>query len=309
MNTKSMQKKVCYGTVPPIITPVNDKEKVDEAGFRALLRYCVDSGMHGIFVAGSNGECMALTQAERDRAISIALDECRGAVPVVAGVMDTSTTRVIENVKRLEQMGGEYAVITPVFYARHASPAETVRHFETISRQTNAKLIIYNIPMFTGCMLKPETIFELAKIDKVVGYKDSGGSLPDFLSCIEHFKNTDFFLLQGTANLGAVSMLAGGDGYVPSLAPVFPALYNGVYEHARNGDTERLFAWNDVMMQAQKLLGMGANATSVTKYAISLLGHTDPRVIEPSLPLTDAEEQRIEEHIVRVNHAIQKLKE
>ena len=248
--------KILHGAVPPIITPVDEKERVDEAGFRQLLRWCIDSGLHGIFVAGSNGECMALTQRERERAISIALEECCGKVPVVAGVMDTSTTRVIENIKRFEQMGGEYAVVTPVFYARHATPQETLRHFEIIARQTNAKLIIYNIPMFTGCMLRPETIFELAKIDHVVGYKDSGGSLPDFLSCISHFRNTDFSLLQGTASLGAVSILAGGDGYVPSLAPVFPALYTGVYSLACQGEVDALFTWNEVLHQAQKLLGM-----------------------------------------------------
>lgn len=305
---EARRKKACYGTVPPIITPVDHNERVDEAGFRSLLRYCMDAGIHGIFVAGSNGECMALTQKERDRAIAIALDECRGRVPVVSGVMDTSTMRVVENIKKLEQMGGEYAVITPVFYARHASPQETIRHFEEISKQTSAKLVIYNIPMFTGCMLRPETIFELAKIDKVVGYKDSGGSLPDFLSCVEHFKGSDFFLLQGTANLGAVSMLAGGDGYVPSLAPVFPELYNGVYDAACSDNSEQTFAWNKVLCHAQKLLSMGTNATSVTKYAISLKGYTDSRVIAPSLPLEEEEKVRIANHIAKINEEIRQLR-
>ena len=142
-------KQKLFGVVPPIITPVDEYERVDEKGLRLLIDHCIDHGIHGIFVCGSNGECMALTQAERDRAIRIALDECAGRVPVIAGVMDSSTKRVIENVKRFEDMGGQTAVVTPVFYARHAAPDETVRHFEDISAATEADLMIYNIPMFT----------------------------------------------------------------------------------------------------------------------------------------------------------------
>ena len=112
--------KEIVGVIPPVITPLDSDERVDEKAFRRLISHCIESGIHGIFVAGSNGECMALTQKERDRAIWIALEETGGRVPVIAGVMDSSTKRVIENVKRLEQMGGTVAVVTPVFYARHA---------------------------------------------------------------------------------------------------------------------------------------------------------------------------------------------
>ena len=88
--------KKYIGVIPPIITPVDEHENVDEKGFRKLISHCIENGIHGIFVAGSNGECLALTQAERDRAIKIAIDETAGRVPVMAGVMDSSTRRVIE---------------------------------------------------------------------------------------------------------------------------------------------------------------------------------------------------------------------
>ena len=61
-------KQKLFGVVPPIITPVDEYERVDEKGLRLLIDHCIDHGIHGIFVCGSNGECMALTQAERDRA-------------------------------------------------------------------------------------------------------------------------------------------------------------------------------------------------------------------------------------------------
>ncbi|MCR4712022.1 MAG: dihydrodipicolinate synthase family protein, partial [Clostridia bacterium] len=86
-----------HGIIPPIITPVDKYENVDEEGYRQLLEYCIEGGLHGILVCGTNGETMALTQKERNNAIRITVDQVNGRIPVMAGCMDTSTRRVIEN--------------------------------------------------------------------------------------------------------------------------------------------------------------------------------------------------------------------
>ena len=86
--------KKYHGIIPPIITPVDTRENVDESGYRQLLEYCVQGGLHGILVAGTNGETMALTQKERTRAIRITLEQINGRIPVMAGCMDPSPRRV-----------------------------------------------------------------------------------------------------------------------------------------------------------------------------------------------------------------------
>lgn len=292
------------GVIPPVVTPVDEHENVDEAGFRKLISHCIVNGIHGIFVAGSNGECLALTQEQRDRAIRIAIDETAGRVPVMAGTMDSSTRRVIENTKRLEQMGGTCAVITPVFYARHATQDETVRHFEAIARATSIDLMIYNIPPFTGQLLKPETIFTIAKIDRVVGYKDTSGQFPDFLRCLAHFKGTDFCLHQGATNLAVPSMLLGADGYIPSLAPLFPIPHLKVCDYGRAGDIAKTVFWGEILHQACTLYGMSKSQTSSTKYALSKLGFFDKRAILPTEPILAAEEAMIDKRIAEVEAMI-----
>jgi 4-hydroxy-tetrahydrodipicolinate synthase len=296
--------KKYIGVIPPIITPVDEQENVDEKGFRKLLSHCVKHGIHGIFVAGSNGETLGLTQAERDRAIKIALDEVAGRIPVMSGVMDSSTRRVIENIKRLEQMGGEVAVVTPVFYARHATQDETVRHFEEIARNTNIPLMIYNIPPFTGQTLKAETVFKIAEIDKVIGYKDTSGNFPDFIKCLDHFAGTDFVLLQGATNLAAASMLLGGDGYIPSMAPLFPEPFIKMYEYARQGDIEKTMHYNKIISETSSIWPMAKSQTASTKYALSKLGFIDKRVIRPTEPIVPEEEERIDRKIAAISRQI-----
>lgn len=288
--------KKLFGVIPPIITPVDDHERVDEKSLRLLIHHCIETGIHGIFVAGSNGECMALTQEERDRAIRITLDEVAGRVPVIAGVMDASTIRVIENIKRFEQMGGTIAVVTPVFYARHATQMETVRHFEEISKHTSVDLMIYNIPPFTGQTLYAKTIFEIARIDKVIGYKDTSGLLPEFIKCLRHFEGTDFILLQGATNLAAASLLMGADGYIPSLAPLFPRPYIALYEAAAAGNLDEVEKWSKVVENTCSIYDMAKSQTASTKYALSKLGIPD-RVIRPTEPITQSEKEQIDQKI------------
>ena len=289
--------KEIIGVIPPIITPIDQHEKVDEKGLRLLIDHCIEHGIHGIFVCGSNGECMSLTQEQRDRAIKIALDECAGRVPVIAGCMDSSTQRVIENIKRLEDMGGKTAVVTPVFYARHATQEETVRHFEEISKQTSADLMIYNIPPFTGQNLTADTIIKISQIDKVIGVKDTSGNFPAFIKLLNHFRGTDFLVHQGATNLAVPSMLMGADGYIPSLAPLFPKAHLKLYEYGKAGDIENTIKWGAIVDEICKLYPMAKSQTASTKYAMSKLGFVDKRVCQPTEPITADEMKRIDAHI------------
>lgn len=302
-----MNKKY-YGVIPPIITPITEKETVDEDGFRQLIDYCIDGGLHGLFVAGSNGECMALTQKERNNAIRIMLDQVNGRVPVLAGVMDTSTRRVIDNIKALEQMGGTCAVVTPVFYDRHTSQDETVRHFEQILKETNIDLVLYNIPLFTGQKLTGATALKIAALDdRVAGYKDSGGSFPDFIPVLEKHRDTPFCVLQGVTALAMASVLLGADGFVPAMATAFPQLFAASYEAAKNKDCDAAWKYNCLIRETSKILGMTKNATAAAKYAVSLRGFTRKEVIMPQDAISPAEEDAIRNKVAEIDQMVAEL--
>jgi 4-hydroxy-tetrahydrodipicolinate synthase len=301
-------KKLYHGIIPPIITPVDKDENVDEQGFRSLIDYCIDGGLHGLFVAGTNGETMSLTQSERNRAIKICLDQVNGRVPVIAGVMDTSTRRVIENIKALEDMGGTCAAVTSVFYDRHTSQDETVRHFEKILQETSVDLIIYNIPPFTGLKLNAATVIKIAELDKrVAAYKDSSGSYAEFMQVLAKYKDTPFSVMQGVTGVAMSALLMGADGFVPALGPAFPQLFAAAYEAGKSGDVKLAWEYNEVIRESSKILGMTRNATAATKYAISLLGFTDKRVMMPQDTIMPEEEEKIKEKYNEILTMTEKL--
>ena len=83
-----------HGIIRPIISPVKSDGSIDVEGCKAILDYCIEGGLRGIFVAGTNGETMALTQKERNKIIGVTLYHVRNRVPVIAGSMDSRTKMI-----------------------------------------------------------------------------------------------------------------------------------------------------------------------------------------------------------------------
>ena len=42
------------GIIPPIITPINAQEEIDEAKLRKQVDFVIEGGVHGILAFGSN---------------------------------------------------------------------------------------------------------------------------------------------------------------------------------------------------------------------------------------------------------------
>ncbi|MCO7122671.1 dihydrodipicolinate synthase family protein [Ihubacter massiliensis] len=301
-------KKTYQGIIPPIISPIDEKENIDDEGYSALLEYCIENGLHGIFVAGTNGETMALTQKQREHIIDLTLKQVKGRVPVIAGVMDTSTRRVIENIKELESLGGTCAAVTSIFYDRHTSQDETIRHFEKILTETDVDLVIYNIPSFTGIRLTAETVMKIAVLDdRVVAYKDSSGAYGDFMKVLSKYEDTPFSVMQGVTPQALSAVLMGADGFVPALAPAFPKMFVSAYEAARDKNVELTKQYNRLIMESSKILGMTANATAAAKFAISLRGFNDKRVIFPQDTILREEEENIRKKFEEIEAAYQAI--
>ena len=81
------------GIFAPTVTPLDEKERVDERGFVKQLNRLIDNGIHGIYLLGSSGEFTTLTNAEREHAMDIATKTVAERVPIICCVMDTSTHR------------------------------------------------------------------------------------------------------------------------------------------------------------------------------------------------------------------------
>ena len=96
----AQSERQCVGVIVPVITPVDQDEKVDEKAFRAVIKRCLDAGADGIFAGGSSGMGPLLTRSQWQRAMEIAKDQTSGHI-LMGGVMATSTSRALEQIQVL----------------------------------------------------------------------------------------------------------------------------------------------------------------------------------------------------------------
>ncbi|WP_313900590.1 dihydrodipicolinate synthase family protein [Brevibacterium aurantiacum] len=101
-----------HGIIPPLLTPRTESGELDREGTSALVDHLVDSGVHGIFVLGSSGEVPYLTASERDQVLETALEAANGRVPILVGISEQTTGRVLDEADRLLSIGGDAAVVT-----------------------------------------------------------------------------------------------------------------------------------------------------------------------------------------------------
>ena len=74
------------GVLLPVITPFDEKIRVDEQMMRQLVDFHIKAGVQGLFVLGSTGQGPAMTIEERKQTAAVALDQAKSRVPVIIHV-------------------------------------------------------------------------------------------------------------------------------------------------------------------------------------------------------------------------------
>jgi len=271
------------GIIPAMVTPLDGNEEIDEAGIRELINYLVESGVHGIFVCGSQGESYALTEDEKRRVIEVTVDEVNGRVPVYAGTGAVTTKATIRLSRYAVDAGADAVTIVTPYFIR-PSQDELYTHYRRIAESVDSPVLIYNNPGRTNVNLEAETVKKLAEIDNIVGIKDSSGDLTLTAQYIMECPS-DFAVLAGRDSLILATLLYGGKGAVAATANVAPKLVVNIYESFIHGDLEKARELQFKLLPLRLAFSLGTFPV-VVKEAMNLLGRPSGPAKSPvsSLP-------------------------
>ena len=282
-----------HGVVVPIITPVDAEDRVDEHAFRQVIRYLIDAGVHGLFIGGSAGEGPLFTSAEWERMMVIALNETAGALPLLGGVMETSTQRAIEKIKILRDIGYRYYAISPTFYLTLHADTEHLRLFGACKAAVpEMEMVVYNIPSCTHSTIAVETFLEMARRGWLRYCKESSGNPELLLPLIEQGRELGMRVLVGEERLMYDGLLAGGVGMVPVGANYEPKSYVQFYEAALRRDEEELARLVNRLRYVCTTLTGGTSWLAGIKYALSQRGIGNGKPLSPLEP-TDNERRAL----------------
>lgn len=281
---------VFKGIVPALITPMTRDEEIDEAGLRVLVDRLIDAGVHGLFVLGTNGEFISLSEKEKLRVARIAVEQSRGRVPVIAGTGAYATREVIElNHKMQEQGVDAVSVITPYFNG--ATQPELYQHYERIARSTPLPVMLYTIPAKTGITLNIDTVRRLSDIPNIRGIKDSGGDFDRLLQLI-NLRRDDFAVFTGTDSMILWTLIAGGDGAVAATTNAVPSVVMSIWNNFQKGDIAAARKAQEALRPLRDAFALGTLPV-VLKTAADMLGMPAGPARSPAQPLDDASRERL----------------
>lgn len=290
-----------HGIIPPMCTPLTDDGAVDLASVATLVEHLIGGGVHGIFALGSTGEFACLTGAQRHELLAATVAAARGRVPVLAGILDTSTARCVENGLAARAAGADALVLAPVFYFR-ASQAELIDLFRAVHAQVGLPLIAYDVPGAVNTKLECDTLVRLASEGVIAGVKDSSGATEGFRRVLMATRGLSFRAFTGSELIVDACLRMGAHGSVPGLGNIFPAEYVQVYNLARAGDwdaaaalQERLLAcFYELISQGDPGYSASSSALGGFKTGLKLRGAIrSTRVGAPLHSFGPAEEQRV----------------
>lgn len=227
--------KTLNGVIPPIVTPFTDDRKIDFESLDRLVDYQIEGGVTGIFVLGSSGEVSFLSDSERDQVVDRVVARAGGRVPVLAGAIDTSSKRVLDQIGRLADRGVEYAVVTAPFYAK-TQDSDIEDHFRAIGKASALPVMAYDIPVAVHSKLSVDSLLALGQDGSIVGVKDSSGDQGAMRKLIQSNRDagSPLSIFTGTEVVVDSNLLMGVDGVVPGLGNVDPAAYVRLFNLARS---------------------------------------------------------------------------
>ena len=284
------------GIFTPTITPLDEKERVDEAGFIRQLNRLIENGVHGIYLLGSSGEFTTLTNAERERALDIATKTVADRIPIICCVMDTSTQRVIQNIQLVEQYEVEAVAATPGYYYPSTDDADIIQFYQEVAASTELPVLIYNIPSTVKTAIKPQIVVQLADdCDNIVGIKDSSGDWANSINLIALLGDRDdFTIMLGSHFALAAALLFGADGGVISIANVAPKESVALYNAAKARDLDEVNRLQNWMIKLSKMYTYGQGVSGM-KACLEILGVCNAYTTSPLLPLDETAKTELRE--------------
>ena len=258
------------GVLPAMVTPMHEDGRINEEELRAQVRRHQQSGVHGIFCLGTNGEFYAMDEAEKIRVMEIVVDENAHRLPICAGVGCVTTAQTVRLAERAQQIGVDaLSVITP-YFGQVSQPA-LIAHYRAVARSVDLPVILYNIPARTGVSIAYQTVETLAAISNIVGIKDSSGNFDNTLRYLECTGRT-WNVLAGNDSLILSTLMAGGTGAIAATANLFPRRVSQIYEQFRAGNLQKATEIQDGLRAIRDCFQLG-NPNTVIKHAANLLGH------------------------------------
>ena len=234
------------GVLLPIITPFDEKVRIDEQVMRQLVDFHIGAGVQGLFVLGSTGQGPAMTTEERKQAAAIALDQAKARVPMVIHVGTADAGSTVELAEHAAAHKADAVAIVPPYYYSDHTEYEILAHYKAVAKAVPLPVFIYENPKYSGISISPGLAVRMKEqVPALKGIKVAygQGALLEYVRLLPDVSiftgNADLF---GLVPFGLAGMINPPTSFVPELCvELFAALdikdYTRAVEAQKRVDT------------------------------------------------------------------------
>ena len=282
------------GSIVALITPF-DGGNLSEDNYVKLINYHLESGTNGVVPGGTTGESPTLSHNEHKKIIEIAVKECKGKIPVIAGTGSNSTDEAIELSKFAEKAGSDALLVVTPYYNKPTQEG-LYQHYKKINDNVGVPIVIYNIPSRSVIDMSVDTMSKLYELKNIIGVKDATGDL-NRVDQQSKAMGKEFIQLTGNDDNALEFNKRGGVGTISVTANIAPKMCSDFQKFSKSTnpnefkEAERL---NEILQPLHKKLFIESNPSPV-KYVAKLMGLCDDAVRLPLVTCTDNTKKILEE--------------
>lgn len=254
-----------------MLTPLTESRQVDIEALNRLVNHLITGGVNGIFVLGTSGEGPWLSEAHCRTVVHETVEAVRGRVPVLVGLLQPSTPRVLDMLSWVQVSGADAVVVTTPFYYEADSITQEA-HIRAVVQASALPVVLYNIPSKTHNPLRLEVMENVLKEPNIIAFKDSSADFTFFLDALRtgHMR-TGFRVLQGSERQSVDALRHHADGVVSGLSNLIPDVFVKLLDCVESGQSAQAEALQ-AQISALWELHTQAYWLSALKYAASVLG-------------------------------------
>ena len=155
MATVAELKKTVKGLIMPIPAVFDGKGEPDLPMMEKLTDWYLDSGVHGFFILGSQGQGPATTIEQRKAVAESVVKRVNKRVPCIVQIGAVEPYTSIELGHHAKQIGADGVGIVGPYYYSDRNEWELIEHYKVVDKEVNMPILLYNNPEYSGYPIPP----------------------------------------------------------------------------------------------------------------------------------------------------------
>jgi len=225
------------GVIPPMITPFSKDGEVDYAALKTLTGF-LKNEVDGLFITGSYGSGVMMTEEERMKVTETVVHEVEGKIPVIAMVGTADSRSVMRLTEHAVKNGVSAVSAVGPYYFKHGADAVCRYYEDIVNAAGTVPVYVYNNPQFQGYPMDLALLKRLKAETGVAGMKDATFNIMDHAAYHRVLKDESFDVALGTEAMWLAARVLGCEAFIPGLGNAFPEICQKMYQEGMAGDYE-----------------------------------------------------------------------